>query len=165
LSDKWKEELQKMKTDREKKVENEVRIGEELKEKYKEDIKKIIDMIKAQCEPVVETFRNLSEQEANQPKLNEGVSWVTMSFPLIVYSSGYATLNLGFSLVLTEKGYNIGVRLEFYNDADSRTYSTSRQIQATEDAVREQIREFLESIERARKRIEETNRIQRRRFS
>ncbi|MFH0749279.1 MAG: hypothetical protein V1915_05135 [Candidatus Bathyarchaeota archaeon] len=154
-----------MRDDREKKVESETVAEEELREKYKGDTKKIIDMIKAQCEPVVVTFKDPSKSEIDQPKLSEDLSSVRLTFPFIVDGSIYARLNLYFNLVLTRKGYDIGVKSEVYNDTDSKTYSTSTQIQAKETAIRDRIRDFLEGMEHTRKRREEKKRLMKLKFS
>lgn len=154
-----------MKEAREKKVVDDSRHKEELQKKYEGDIPKIIDMIKAQCEPVVETFKDPSKNDFEQPKLDVSASSVRLTFPFTVDGTGYATLHMGFSLVLTESGYHIGVYQELFNDTDSKTYSMEHQIPANEEAIRKEIRQFLDGMEHTRKRIEaKKNRIERSRY-
>jgi len=155
MSDEWVEEIKRMKEETEKKIQKARSEEEALREKYKEDIKKILDLIKAQCAPVVDTFKDPSKWEWQQPEF--GVSETAKAAWIRVPLAFPTSLTLSFRLVLTDKGYSVEVRKQFYDEVKNRTGSSTGHIHPSvkEDSIRSEIRNFLKDRNDALERLEQ----------
>lgn len=153
MSDEWAEELKKMKEEEERKIQESKTKEEQLREKYKGDIKKTMDMIRAQCESVVEVF-----VEHAKSTVNETAKIVSLKLPI----PNVASLELTFRLILTKSGYAVKVTREIYDHVQERVAPFSRTIQPPIDVqkIRGAIREFLEERKYAIERVEEKRRRQ-----
>jgi len=158
MSDEWVEEIKRMKEETEKRIQKARTEEEVLREKYKEDIKKILDLIKTQCAPVVDTFKDPSKWEWQQPEfgMSETAKAAWIRVPLAFPTS----LTLSFRLVLTDKGYSAEVRKQFYDDVKNTTDSSTGHIQppVKEDSIRSEIRNFLKDRNNALEKLEEKRR-------
>lgn len=102
-SDEWINKIKKIKMETEKQIKD-IRSGEEeFREKYKDQKKKIIEMIYSQLKPLEETFKS------EKPKIERSHWGVSLSLP-IVHENTHYTSGIHFYLKLTDKGYGVDVK-------------------------------------------------------
>ena len=105
MSENWKKELRKIKKMTKKKV-LEIRKREELlRDKYKEDAKRIMDLIYSQLKVVEEIFK----EKGLLPKIRRYENSIEMCCPFVVYGELRFLPSISFHLLLTNEGYNVMV--------------------------------------------------------
>jgi hypothetical protein len=135
----------------------------ELHDKYGPDRNRILDLIQSDMEPVARTFRNESTDKADQPEITRYEGGIRLKLPL-VHESMHIGLALSFDLVLTGTGCAANVKSDFYDHKTEQVYCALGRIppQVEKEAVRKEIRKFIESRNQTAKLLqEESNRFRR----
>jgi hypothetical protein len=157
--DEWSKKIRKMKEDSERKIVEQQLAEEQLKGKYEEEKKKIMEMLDSELKKVAEIFKNPALEEYEQPNA-ESSSWGGHLDVPIVYDGHNVELGINFSFTLTDNGYGLQVEQGGYDTVQERTYRTLTLIPPpiTVDAIRNQLEKFLESRKDIIERIEEKRR-------
>ncbi len=152
----WKAELEEMKKATEEEIKESRRKEEELREKYKGDKERIIDLINSQLKPVVETFKEEDMEETSQPKIKKYHNGISLNVP-IVQEVGYISFSISFDLVFTDRGYEVKTRKSGYDHVQDRAFTSEAFIHAPVDikGIRDEIRAFLRDRNFAIKMLEE----------
>lgn len=154
--DEWVAKLRKMKEEAEKEI-RETRYAEQhLREKYKDEPAKTIELLRAKLKKVEEVFKDSTQQELDQPKMENGTWGACLSVPIIRIGT-HVGLKICFFLHLTDKGYGLRVSREMYDGMYDKPYETSGYIRPpiTAGAIQEEVTDFLEARNDIVKRMEE----------
>lgn len=163
MSEDWEKELKEIKEATKKEIMEIREKEEELREKHKEDVEKILDLIYSQLKPVEETFRKEGREESYQPKIVRHPHAIYLSLPITpesMRSPGHYTtigLTIGFGLLLTDEGYGVKVTKDIYDHTKDRTFRTEGYISppVDVDGIQKEIRDFLRDRRFAIKMLEE----------
>ena len=159
MSDKWVEELKKIKEDTEKILGVSRKKEVELREKFKDDVNRILYLISSLAEPVVETFEDTSKQEIEQPKFESNMlsKSAYLKVPISHRSSIFGDIGLGFILKLTNSGYAVEVRESSYDTVQNRSFSSVYYINPPVkiEHIQDAIRKFLKDRQWIIERLEE----------
>lgn len=157
--DEWSKKIKKMKEDTERKILEGRHAEEELKGKYEEEKRKIIEMLDSELKKVAEIFKKPNLQEYEQTKA-ETSSWGGHLDVPIVHDGHHVELGMTFNFTLTDNGYGLHVEQEGFDTVQERQYRTSTFIPPpiTVDALRNQLENFLESRNYTIERMEEKRR-------
>ena len=154
--DEWGAKLRKMKEETEKEI-RETRYEEQhLREKYKDEPTKIIELLRTNLKKVEEVFKESAQQESYQPTIESGSWGECLSLPIIRLGT-HAGLKICFFLHLTNKGYGLRVSRDMYDWMNDKSYETSGYIRppVTAGAIQKEVSDFLEARNNTIKRMEE----------
>ena len=153
---KWAEELKKMKIALDAKLADTSRKEAECRKKYESDVKKVLDLIRAQCEPVVDAYRDPSlalKREQPRFRMNETAesAWLKVPIPSVT------DLTMDFRLVLADIGCSVEVKREYFDTEQETKFITTHTISPpiTAEAIQNQIRIFLKERNDVMRRLKE----------
>ncbi len=134
---------------------------EAFREESEPAVKKILELIRSQCEPTIEAYgASALTSEDEQPRfaMNEDVKAALLSVPI----PDVTNLTICFSLVLTELGYHVKVESQFYGTEQERTLFATHYIRppVTAEAIQDELRSFLKDRSDAIRRLEEKRQMQ-----
>jgi hypothetical protein len=157
--DEWFEKIKKMKEDSERKIAEDRHAEEQLKEKYEEERKKIIEMLDSELKKVAEIFKSPDLQEYEQPEADISGWGGHLSVP-IAHDNTHMELGVTFSPTLTDTGYGLNVEQEGYDTVQEKPYRTRTFIPPPiiVESIRGELEKFLESREYIVERMEEKRR-------
>jgi hypothetical protein len=81
--DEWVAKLRKMKEETEKEIRESRYAEQHLREKYKDESTKIIELLRAKLKKVEEVFKESAQQELDQPKMESGTWGTCLNVPII----------------------------------------------------------------------------------
>jgi hypothetical protein len=154
--DEWVAQLRKMKEEAEKEIRDSRYAEQHLREKYKDEPTKVIELLRAKLKKVEEVFKESAQQELEQPKMESGTWGACLGFP-IVHLGTHVGLKICFFLHLTDKGYGLRVARDMYDGMYDKPFETSGYIRPpiTAGAIQKEVTDFLEARNDTIKRMEE----------
>jgi hypothetical protein len=154
--DEWVAKLRKMKGETEKEIRDSRYEEQHLREKYKDEPTKIIELLHANLKKVEEVFKESGQQELDQPKMESGTWGACLSVPIIRLET-HVGLKICFFLHLTDKGYALRVSRDMYDTMHDKPFETSGYIRppVTAGAIQKEVTDFLEARNDTIKRMEE----------
>ena len=154
--DEWVAKLRKMKDVTEKEIRDSRYAEQHLREKYKDEPTKTIELLRAKLKKVEEVFKESAQQELDQPKMESGTWGASLSVPIIRLGT-HAELKICFFLHLTDKGYGLRVSRDMYDGMYDKPFETSGYIwpPVTAGAIQKEVTDFLEARNDTIKRMEE----------
>jgi hypothetical protein len=81
--DEWVAKLRKMKEETEKEIRESRYAEQHLREKYKDEPTKIVELLRAKLKKVEEGFKESAQQELDQPKMESSNLGACLSVPII----------------------------------------------------------------------------------
>jgi hypothetical protein len=102
LSNAWEKELEEMKKEATEKIEDLLKKEEDIKEKYRADVKRILDIIYTLCKSVVKV---LGEQSA-KCSIDDLAKVVSLEVPIVIDGS-HIKRTIIFRLAFTNTGYGV----------------------------------------------------------
>jgi hypothetical protein len=156
MENNWEDKIRKIKEETDKDIEENRLAEQRLREKYKDEKPKIIEMLKSELGVVVKVFKKPSGKYYDQPSL-EAADWgASLKVPIV--GSG-ATVNIGitFSFQFSDNGYGLKVVKGTYDALTQKSDEITVDIPppVTVEAVQKQVTEFLEARRDTIKRMEE----------
>lgn len=154
--DEWVAQLRKMKEETEKEIRESRYAEQHLREKYKDETTKIIELLRAKLKKVEEVFKESAQQELDQPKVESGNWGACLSVPIIRLGT-HVGLKIRFFLHLTDKGCGLRVSKDMYDGMYDKPFETSGYIRppVTAGAIQKEVSDFLEARNNTIKRMEE----------
>lgn len=154
--DEWVAKLRKMKEETEKEIRDSRYAEQHLREKYKDEPTKIIELLRAKLKKVEEVFKESAQQELDQPKMESGTWGACLNVPIIRLGT-HVGLKICFFLHLTDKGYGLRVSRDMYDGMYDKPFETSGYISppVTAGAIEKEVTDFLEARNDTVKRMEE----------
>ena len=154
--DEWATKLRKMKEETEKETRESRYTEQHLREKYKEEPTRIMELLRAKLKKVEEVFKESAQQELDQPKMESGTWGACLGFPIIRLGT-HGALKICFFLHLTDKGYGLRISRDMYDGMYDKTFETSGYIHppVTAGAIEKEATDFLEARKDTIKRMEE----------
>jgi hypothetical protein len=151
--DEWVAKLRKIKEEAEKEIRESRYAEQRLREKYKDEPTKIIELL---CAKLKEVFKESAQQELDQPKMESGNWGACLSVP-IIHSGMHVGLKICFFLHLTDKGYGLRVSKDMYDGMYDKPFETSGYINppVTVSTIQKEVTDFLEARNNTIKRMEE----------
>ena len=137
----WKAELERLKrlpTEETNRVQKkEVSVADS----HKDELKKLMALLKSQLVPVVEVFREKGKTKTQQPHIHEHNDGYTLVLPVAEKDIKPIILRLQFEFSLTENGYV----LKTIGETEKNAPAPEKIIEApfTEERMRDEIRDFL----------------------
>jgi hypothetical protein len=113
MSNDWEKELEEMKTEATKKIEDLWKKEEGIKERYKGDAERILNIIHVQCKSVVKV---LADQSAKS-SMDDLAKIVSLEVPIVIDIS-HIKRTIVFRLVLTNSGYAVEF-VKIFQDIDT----------------------------------------------
>jgi hypothetical protein len=155
-ADEWVAKLKKMKEETEKEIRESRYAEQHLREKFKDEPTKIIELLRAKLKNVEEVFKESALQELDQPKMESGTWGACLSVPIIRLGT-HVVLKICFFLHLTDKGYGLRVSRDMYDGMYDKPFETSGYIRppVTAEAIQKEVTDFLEARNDTIKRMDE----------
>lgn len=145
-----------MKEETEKEIRDSRYAEEHLREKYRDEPTKIVELLRAKLKKVEEVFKESEQQELDQPKMESGTWGACLSVPIVRLGT-HVGLKICFFLHLTDKGYGLRVSRDMYDGMYDKPFETSGYIHppVTAGAIQKEVTDFLEARNDTMKRMEE----------
>ena len=152
----WGEKLKRMKEQTEREIQDKRLAEQELRDKYKDEKGRIIEMLRSELGNVVEVFKDVSQNQFDQPKAEVRDWGATLEVP-IVHSSTHVGLEISFYLTLTDKGYALKVTKGMFDGIHDQSYEVPNVISppVIAEAIQKEVTDFLEARSNTIKRMEE----------
>ena len=145
-----------MKEETEKEIRESRYAEQHLREKYKDEPTKTIELLRAKLKKVEEVFKESELQELDQPKMESGTWGACLRVPIIRLGT-HVGLKICFFLLLTDKGYGLRVSRDMYDVMYDKAFETSGYIRppVTAGDIQKEVADFLEARNDTVKRMEE----------
>ena len=127
MSEEWKKKLKELKEKTETEILEIHRKEEELREKYKNDRNRLIELIYEQLKEVEEIYTEEDMNEYIRTKVIKHSLGANLTLPI---KSASTTISLGinFNLHLSDKGYAVEVREDLFDSVKEIRFYTSKTI-------------------------------------
>jgi hypothetical protein len=156
MENNWEDKIRKIKEETDKEIEENRLAEQRLREKYKDDKPKIIEMLRSELGVVVKVFKKPSRKYYDQPSLEVADWGASLKVPIV---GAGATVNIGitFSFQFSDDGYGLKVVKGTYDAVTQKPGEINADIPppVTVAAVQKQVTEFLEVRRDTIKRMEE----------
>ena len=145
----WLSKIEQMRQ-REKEIEANAKAKEkaweELKEKYRGEATKIIELLNSELEKVVDVYTDPSLQDYDKPKVEGDNRYVKLNIPIVRGGSHYS-FGISFWLKLTEKGYGLDIVKTTYFARDDKPYEYKSSIPPpiTVSVIQKEVMEVLQA--------------------
>jgi hypothetical protein len=145
-----------MKEGTEREIQDKRLAEQQLRDKYKDEKGKIIEMLRSELDKVVEVFKDGSQRELDQPKAEIEDLVATLKVP-IVHSSTHVGLGISFCPRLTDNGYALNVTRGIFDEMSGQIREVTRTIfpPVTTEAIQKEVTDFLETRSNTIKMMEE----------
>jgi len=152
----WEDKIRKIKEETDKEIKENRLAERRLREKYKDEKPKIIEMLRSELGVVVKVFKKPSRKYYDQPSLEVADWGASLKVPIV---GAGATVNIGitFSLQFSDNGYCLKVIKVTYDAVTQKHCEINADIppSVTVEAIQKQVTEFLEVRRDTIKRMEE----------
>ena len=140
MSAKWKAELEKLKQQPIEEIVKVQKKERDIGKSHKSQLKKLMELLEAQLDPVVEVFREEARSKTQQPHIHEYKNGFTLVLPIPKRGLEPINLRLQFEFLLTGKGYVLKAKREI-----GKTEGPERVIVSpiTEEEIQNEIREII----------------------
>ena len=145
MSAKWKAELEKLKQQPIEEIVKVQKKERDIGKSHKSQLKKLMELLEAQLDPVVEVFREEARSKTQQPHIHEYKNGFTLVLPIPKRGLEPINLRLQFEFLLTGKGYVLKAKREI-----GKTEGPERVIVSpiTEEEIQNEIREIIKERQR-----------------
>ena len=145
MSAEWKAELEKLKHQPIEEIVKGQKKERDIEKSHKTQLKKLMKLLEAQLDPVVEVFREEARTNSQQPHIHEYKNGFTLVLPIPKHGLKPIILRLQFEFLLTGKGYVLKAKREI-----GKTECPERVIVApiTKEEIQNEIREFIKERQR-----------------
>lgn len=145
MSAKWKAELEKLKQQPIEEIKKGQKKERDIEKSHKSELKKLMKLLEAQLDPVVEVFREEARTKTQQPHIHEYKNGFTIVLPIPKHGLKPIILRLQFEFLLTEKGHVLKAKKEI-----GKTEGPERVIVApiTKEEIQNEIREIIKERQR-----------------
>ena len=145
MSAEWKAELEKLKHQPIEEIVKGQKKERDIEKSHKTQLKKLMKLLEAQLDPVVEVFREEARTNSQQPHIHEYKNGFTLVLPIPKHGLKPIILRLQFEFLLTGKGYVLKAKREI-----GKTECPERVIVApiTKEEIQNEIREIIEERQR-----------------
>ena len=159
----WEDKIRKIKEETDQEIKENRLAEQRLREKYKDEKTKIIEMLRSELGVVVKVFKRPSGKYYEQPSLEVADWGASLKVPIV---GAGPTVNIGitFSFQFGDDGYGLKVVKGTYDAVSQKSDEINGEIPppVTAAAVQKQVTVFLETRKACIKRMEEeAQRLQR----